>query len=97
MPEERISGDIAPAAYENRKEEVREFLQALTELSKEYGIVIAGCGHCHSPWLEETAIAPQFKIAWDLHWNKEMQRYEVNNRGDNLESDEEGDDRCEGL
>ena len=37
------------------KEEQRQFLKELAELTKKYGIVISGCGCCGSPSLEQTS------------------------------------------
>lgn len=33
------------------KRKAAKFLVALTELSKEYDIIIGGCGDCESPWV----------------------------------------------
>ncbi len=33
----------------------RAFLLALTELTKEHGVAIGGCGCCGSPWLDDDA------------------------------------------
>lgn len=34
---------------------IREFLLALTELTRKYGISVGGCGCCGSPWLDVDA------------------------------------------
>jgi len=34
-------------------EKKTKFLEALTALSREHGIVIGGCGCCSSPWISE--------------------------------------------
>lgn len=44
---------MAPDVDTSSAPRVDDFLKELGELSKKYGIWIAGCGDCGSPWLEE--------------------------------------------
>lgn len=39
------------ASKSNDEVAIEKFLTALTELSREHGIVIGGCGYCGSPFL----------------------------------------------
>lgn len=51
-------------------EKVTEFLTELTELTKKYGIQIAGCGCCGSPWLEEAEHENGFYVLEEGKWEK---------------------------
>lgn len=49
------------------------FLQELTKLTKEYNIVIKGCGCCGSPWLEDLENGETYD---NLYFNQSKQ-YEI--------------------
>lgn len=59
-------------------ENVNRFLEELSELTTKYGIIIAGCGCCGSPYLTnisgETSI--EGKEMEDLAWD--IDHYELN-------------------
>jgi hypothetical protein len=67
-----------PKATGTSTENVTDFLRDLSALTVTYGLVIAGCGCCASPWInpvthEDTAPA----AANRLTFNHETQQYET--------------------
>lgn len=47
------------------EERLCEFLEKLSALTREYGIVINGCGCCGSPWLEDMSNIKRENILLD--------------------------------
>jgi len=45
-----------PEETELTKEQVKKFLEELTELTRKHGIKVCGCGCCGSPWLDVISI-----------------------------------------
>ena len=57
-------------------EDVKRFLDELTQLTLKHKIAIGGCGCCNSPWLEFTETKEEFdpphysdKLIWDYDEN----------------------------
>lgn len=44
------------------REQIRNFLADLTEVSRKHGIKIEGCGCCGSPYLEECASTGEYEL-----------------------------------
>lgn len=60
----------------DRFPELEEFLEELSALSRRHGVIIGGCGHCGSPYLDGAGVSVN-----GLTWNAFYLRYEIFGEG----------------